>query len=394
MTPKKERRAKARRIADWERLPKEQLLDVPIRKLDLRIEGTEIEPLVAELHAELAARGFKFQPHVWLSDEWYCPDGVPGFAVPFFLAHARLKRLEQEFMLEVEGGEREACLALMRHETAHAIANAYRVHRRRDWQKHFGRSSQRYPTSYVPHPYSKRFVTHLDNWYAQSHPDEDWAETFAVWLTPGVDWRERYRGWPALKKLEYVNTLMNELRDARPSVRNRRRQSPAHEMRITLRSYYRAKQARYGAKHPAFYDDDLRRLFPGTDTEHEAGARWLRRHRNELTSIVAGWTGEFRYRIDQVLGDMIKRSDELKLRVHGEDPKLKLQVIAFLTRLVMDYLHTGKFRVRVRALTCRNTTPSSFPRKRESSAVYDRRTTDLFKTWISAYARMTATMQA
>jgi len=340
-------RQKLRPVADWPTLPKEQLLELPIRRLALRIEGTEIEPLVHELHGELRDRGFRYLPHVWLSDEWFCPDGVPGFAIPFYLAHPRLKRLEQEFMLEVEGSTREECLALMRHETAHAIANAYRVHRRRDWQQHFGRSSQRYPQWYLPHPYSKRFVVHLENWYAQSHPDEDWAETFAVWLTPGFDWRAHYHGWPALKKLEYVERLMAELRERRPPVRTRRKQSPANHLRITLASHYRNKQARYGAKHPPFYDEDLRRLFPGNTPESETGARWLRRHRMELTSIVANWTKEYRYRIDQVLKDMIRHCEQLGLRAHTQDPQLKLHVIAFITRLVMDYLHSGKFRVRV-----------------------------------------------
>lgn len=342
-----ERRTRPRSNDDWSTLPKEQLLDIPIRRLKLRIDGTDLEPLVAELYKELAERGFKFRPHVWLSNEWFCPDGVGGFAIPFYLAHPRLKRLEQEFMLEVEGGTREDCLALMRHETAHAIANAYRVHRRRDWQQHFGRSSQRYPSWYLPHPYSKRFVIHLPNWYAQSHPDEDWAETFAVWLTPNFDWRTHYRGWPALKKLEYIDALMQELRTAKLHTRGRRRQSPVEEMRLTLRSHYRGKQQRYGATHPPFYDDDLRRLFSGNTPEHEPATRWLRRHRMELTSIVADWTGEFRYRIDQVLRDMMTHCEQMKLRVEADPPQLKMHVIAFLTRLVMDYLHTGKFRVRV-----------------------------------------------
>jgi len=343
-----ERRRRPRPVSEWATFPKEQLLDLPIRRLKLRIDGTELEPLVAELHRELAERGFKFRPHVWLSNEWFSPDGIAGFAIPFYLAHPRLKRLEQEFMLEVEGGTRESCLALMRHETAHAVANAYRVHRRRDWQQHFGRSSQRYPSWYTPHPYSKRFVTHLPNWYAQSHPDEDWAETFAVWLTPNQDWRALYRGWPALKKLEYVDRLMTELCARRPRTGSRRKQSPVEEMRITLRSHYRAKQQRYGATHPPFYDDDLRRMFSANGPESEAATRWLKRNRMELTSIVADWTGEFRYRIDQVLFDMMTHCGTMGLRVQSNAPaQLKLHVIAFLTRLVMDYLHSGKFRVRV-----------------------------------------------
>ena len=126
----------------------------------------------------------------------------------------------------------------MRHETGHALANAYRLHRRRDWHRHFGKSTQKYPKSYVPKPYSKRFVVHLDNWYAQSHPDEDWAETFAVWLRPGSDWRRKYRGWPAFRKLDYVDTLMEDLRERPPFVQTRTEQTPARQLRKTLRRYY------------------------------------------------------------------------------------------------------------------------------------------------------------
>ncbi len=195
----------------WVSWSRQKLLDTRICDLDLRIEDSELEARIRQLRKELRNQGFVFRPHFWLSEEWYSPDGVPGVGIPFFLAHPRLKSLENERMLEVEGGTRDWCMKLLRHETGHAVVNAYQLHRRRSWQQHFGKSSVKYPDSYLPRPYSKRFVIHLDNWYAQSHPDEDWAETFAVWLTPRFDWRARYRGWPALKKLEYIDTLMNEI---------------------------------------------------------------------------------------------------------------------------------------------------------------------------------------
>lgn len=333
----------------WAAWPRERLLALRLCDLGLRLEGTELEPCVRRLHAELEERGFLFRPHVWLSDEWFCPDGFPGFAVPFYLAHPRLKRLEQEMILEVEGGSAESCLELMRHETGHALANAYRLHRRRDWQKLFGRSSQKYPKSYLPQPYSKRFVQHLDNWYAQSHPDEDWAETFAVWLRPDSDWRAKYRGWPAFRKLDYVDTLMNEIRAARPRVRTRREQQPLRQLRKTLRTHYQQKQALYGGKSPVLFDRDLRRLFASGAlcAGCDRAARYLRRHRMELTSVVARWTGEYRYRVDQVLKQITERCDELNLRVLRDDPATKLETVALLTRLVVGYLHTGRFRVTV-----------------------------------------------
>jgi hypothetical protein len=338
-----------RLLAGWPRFPKERLLDTRLCDLGLKIEQTPIAESLAELYRELEQRGFVFRPHCWLSEEWFSPDGVPGFAIPFFLAHPRLKRLEQEFMLEVEGADHDECLDLMRHETGHALANAYRLHRRRDWQQHFGHSSQKYPKSYLPHPYSKRFVIHLENWYAQSHPDEDWAETFAVWLKPDSDWHRRYRGWPALRKLEYVDTLMAELHDKRPLVGTRLRQSPVNRLRLSLRRYYERKQVLHGTKRPEFLDRDLRRLF-SNDVAHranETAGHYLRRHRSELTAIVSRWTSEYRYRIDQVLREMVKRCDELRLHITRDDHEMKLEATAFLTRLVMDYLHTGRFRVSV-----------------------------------------------
>lgn len=239
--------ARRRRAAPWwEDLTDEELLDVPMRRLGLRIEGTEIEDRLAELYAELERAGIRrFRPHTWLSTGWFSPHGVTGFAIPFYLAHPRLIRIERWQMGESEGASREGCLRLMRHETAHAIDHAYRLHRRRDWRDTFGPFSTPYRASYVPRPGSRQFVVNLDYWYAQSHPGEDWAETFAVWLRPGSRWRSRYRGWSALRKLEYVDALMREIGDRPPLVRVRERVDPLAQIDRTLREHYRRKHARY-----------------------------------------------------------------------------------------------------------------------------------------------------
>ena len=152
------------------------------------------EAAIADLHAEADARNLAFKPHYWLSDEWFTPDGVGGIAIPFYLAHPRLEQLEERQMLEVEGGTHDWCVKILRHEYGHAIDNAYNLQRRRKRLRLFGPSTAEYPEYYTPKPYSKSFVLHLDSWYAQSHPDEDFAETFAVWLNPDADWRSRY-GW-------------------------------------------------------------------------------------------------------------------------------------------------------------------------------------------------------
>ncbi|MCK4775936.1 MAG: putative zinc-binding metallopeptidase, partial [Candidatus Krumholzibacteria bacterium] len=241
-------------------LPHESLLDVRICDLDVTIEGTWLERQIEQLYNELARRGLRFRPRCWLSGEWFTPDHVPGIAIPFYLAHTRLRKLEDRMMFEVEGGTRAWCMQLLRHETGHAYETAYQLGRRPRWRKIFGRPTKPYPHSYRPRPVSKRYVLHLDWWYAQSHPCEDFAETFAVWLGATTRWRRRYDGWPALKKILYVDELMTELAGRAPRVRSRAKVESANRIRMTLREYYKPKQSRSESDHPDFFDRDLTRL--------------------------------------------------------------------------------------------------------------------------------------
>ena len=127
---------------------------------------------------------WRFVRACYLGDEWFSPAGSPAIAIPFYLAHPRLKTLEMHQMLQVEGGTPEWCQQLLRHESGHAIDHAYRFSSRDDWHAVFGSPETEYsPETYQPRPYSKGFVRNLPNWYAQAHPDEDFAETFAVWLS-------------------------------------------------------------------------------------------------------------------------------------------------------------------------------------------------------------------
>jgi hypothetical protein len=233
------------RRRDWVGVSDRELLEVRLCELGLRLEETPLLAGVERLWRELEAAGLRFRPHVWLSTDWFAPDGVPGFAVPFFLAHPRLVRLERGQMGEVEGGTSDACMKLMRHETAHALDFAYGLHRRRGWREHFGSYSEPYRRTYVPRRSSRRYVHNLEHWYAQSHPAEDFAETFAVWLRPRSAWRRRYAGWPALAKLEYVDRLVREIAGAPPRVRSRERTDSLPSLRMTLGEYYRRKRARY-----------------------------------------------------------------------------------------------------------------------------------------------------
>ena len=159
---------------------------------------------------ELAQRDLRFNPHFWLSDEWFSPAGVPGVALPFYLAHPKLTRLERSQMLEAEGATGKSCMRLLRHELGHAIQHAFSLQRRREWQRQFGKASKPYPNASRPNPASRRYVHNLPAWYAQSHPEEDFAEPSRCGCAR-YNWRRRYGGWPALHKLEYVDDLMAEL---------------------------------------------------------------------------------------------------------------------------------------------------------------------------------------
>jgi hypothetical protein len=288
-----------------------------------------------------------FRPHFWLSNEWFSPDGVPGIAIPFYLAHQRLARLELHQMLEIEGGTHDWCMKILRHEAGHAIENAFKLRSRRRRHELFGSTRVPYPEFYAPRPYSKSFVIHLDAWYAQSHPDEDFAETFAVWLHPGSKWRERYQGWPALRKLEYMDELMGSLAGRAPLVASSTEIDPLAALGMTLRQHYAQKRAHYGGNRPEFYDLDLRRLFSDAqaDSRQPTAAAFIVRYRREIRLLVAHWTNAYQYTIDQVLADMIVRCRELGLRLAMPPEQAKREFAVLLTVQTMNYLHSGRHRV-------------------------------------------------
>ncbi|MCA9319375.1 MAG: putative zinc-binding metallopeptidase, partial [Planctomycetes bacterium] len=309
--------------------------------------GTKVEAWFEIVVADLKRRGIRFRPHLWISDEWFTPDGIPGIAVPFYLAHPRLARLESKQILEVEGGTRENCMRILRHEMGHAIDNAFNLRRRPRRRKIFGDPSKPYPEYYSPRPFSRRFVLHLDSWYAQSHPDEDFAETFGVWLAPRANWRQRYAGWPALKKIEYMDELMAELATKKPVVTSRRKIDAISTMTKTLRTHYEEKRSRYSLEYPSFYDRDLRRLF-SADPEHKrhpAAAAFLQKMRQDIRQRVAHWTGTHAYTIDQVLKEMSLRCRELGLRMTENEEDSLVDCTVMLTVQTMNYLHSGRHRV-------------------------------------------------
>ena len=326
---------------DWVGLSDQELLDRPLSSLDLTLEGSPVEPHVRRLHAELERRGLRFRPYVWLSTDWFTPDGATGFAVPYYLAHPRLVALERRQMLQVEGGTQDECLKILRHETAHALDNAYRLRRKKRWRETFGSAGEPYRSSYQPDPMSREHVLNLDYWYSQSHPLEDWAETFAVWLQPGSRWRKRYAGWPALRKLEVVDELVRSVGAAPPAVRARFREDPVHRVDATLRELYARKKAVYADEGNPAFDGQLARVFPRAN---EAPGRprataFLRKTRRELIRRVSDATGQHRYLLDHVVREMISRSKQQDLRLATAPSDALVDAAVVLTSLTSQFLY-------------------------------------------------------
>ncbi len=303
-------------ILNWEDLSDDELLDVRVKDLNLKLDGSPLEPMVDQLYEELADKGIGFRPPCYLADEWLCPDKEPIIGIPFCLAHPRLKALETKMMYEAEGGNEKDCIKLLRHECGHAINYAYKLYTRTRWRELFGAFSSHYSDTYQYRPYSRRFVVHLDDYYAQCHPDEDFAETFAVWLAPDNNWREKYKKWPALQKLEYIDHVMGRIAQQEPVVTASPRPPwSAARMTSTLLAYYNRKRNQLGKEFKGYYDDSLKVVFsaaPAGDSSIKA-SKMLRQHRRLLARHTARWTGHRKFDIHQLLGRMVQRCDAMDL---------------------------------------------------------------------------------
>jgi hypothetical protein len=228
----------------------------------------------------------------------------------------------------------------------HVMQHSYALHRDRRWRRLFGRSSTKYPNYYRPDPASRNFVQHLRLWYAQSHPDEDFAETFAVWLTPRSNWRKRYEGWPALKKLQYVDELMAEIADRKPVVTRRSELEPLKSVRMTLGEHYRKKLEHYSVDTPRAYDRDLMRIFSNNPRHSHSppAANFIRHYRQEFRQLISKWTGEYQLTLDTVLDEMIERCRELKLRAVGHERQLRIDFTVLLTAKTVHSLYSPQRR--------------------------------------------------
>ena len=329
-----------------DRISDEELLKLKACDLPIKIEGTWLQECIRELYQELESRGIVFKPECYLADEWLTPTEETCIGIPFYLAHPALIRLEKKFMIDAEGETKNWCMKLLRHETGHAICHAYQFQKRKLWQKIFGPSTVEYGDTYRYRPYSKNYVRHLDGFYAQYHPDEDFVETFAVWLTPGLDWRTKYRGWKALLKLDYVDRLMEEIKGKEPLVKSREKFWRLATLRYTLESYYKKKRQGVAEDFPDFHDASLRKMFSEKTQQtvhYPSVAHVIEQYKKNIIYSVSRCSGERKYIVNDLLRGIQKRARDLNL-VTAHETQAMINLSSYITSLILNYLYTGKFR--------------------------------------------------
>jgi hypothetical protein len=319
------------------------LLSRKISDLSLKIRGTRLEALVNQLFQELEKSGVSFKPRTYLADEWGCPHGVPVIGIPFYLADPELSKLEGQ-LTGIEAEDEAEVMMCLRHEAGHAFNYAYRLYTKTEWRRLFGQFSQPYKDDYKPAPFSVKFVRHLPGWYAQKHPDEDFAETFAVWLTPGSDWQTQYADTPALAKLMYVHKVARQYGQKPPIVTDEKLDTPVQELTMTLDRWYETGR---DTNHVSLnlhrtLNNDLRRLFPMEQGQPAADV--LRSNRNQLIKEVNHWTGMNRALLVALIDELLERVQFLDLKIIPEKTAEQIvSVSVFVTTLVMNYLYRGQF---------------------------------------------------
>jgi hypothetical protein len=325
-----------------------ELLNTKICDLGLTIQGSPIEPFVRRVTNELEGKGFHYRPMFYLTDSWGCPNEVPAVGIPFYLADWRLARIEEEQTGEIEDGKR--IIMLLRHELGHAVNYAYRLWQRPGWGDVFGRFSQPYRDTIRPDPASRDFVRHLvhsqyGRSYGQKHPDEDFAETFAVWLTPRSGWRRKYRFWPAIRKLRYIAELMRDVCHEKPLVKRGALLNPVASMTVLLAEHYGQRAERYRAAAEGYVDDKLRQVFPvGRGRGRVPAALLIRRHSGGLAGSLIHWSGLSEAEVQTILTKLESRAEALHLTVGRSQMTARLRDLSMLaTALAMDFSYTGRF---------------------------------------------------
>lgn len=334
----------------WTSLSDKELLELRFCDLNLSLRKSRMTPLIKSLYQELADKDLRFKPHFWIADEWYATDGVPGIAVPFYLVHDRLIALQNKILGNAEGQDPFECMKLLRHEAGHAMDNAFHLRKSRRRQKLFGLSSVPYPQGYRPQMHYKNFVTHLNPWYAQAHPDEDWSESFAIWLCPKSSWKKKYKVWPkALEKIRFVDQMMKDIKGQKPKVVRRERPGLITRSRKKLKTFYAEQKSYLELSEDFNLTPAFAHLFSTSSKfqKHKLATVFLKKERNDVLSSIAHWTGQDVYTIGQMWDELMEHLSEKKFRLIHSEKQTRLEIVAMLTAYNMNMIHSGSHAIKM-----------------------------------------------
>jgi hypothetical protein len=347
---KTRRRKKETKSYRWQDYSTSRLLEMRICDLGVSLKSSWVYECIEQLYSEIEAKGLNFRPHFWISDEWFSPDGIPGIAIPFYITHSRLQELNVEMLGEVEGADFEEVMRLLRHELGHAIDNAYGLRRNKARQKLFGKSTTPYLQSYNAIPYDRDFVVHLNGWYAQAHPDEDWAETFAVWFDPNSKWKKTYKNWPAIEKLHFIDNLMKEFKGKSPKVKNKYLVSPYQENKKTIASYYKGRERKIRDNLPPIDIVDFKKIFKSfkvirANSTMTRASDFMIEHREEIIDRAVDWTGQNAVIVGIILDQMLEVAKQLPLFVNDPKSRTLGNIVCYLTAFITANLASKKMKV-------------------------------------------------
>ena len=322
---------------------RDKLLNIPINRLGLKLTGFPLAGCIEKLNDELTAAGIRFRPPCYLSDGWGCPDLIPIIGIPFYLAHPDLQRIHREMGYDVE--DRRTILRTLRHEAGHAINYAYRLYKSKKWVRLFGPINKAYSDHYIPNPFSKHHVIHVKHYYAQKHPDEDFAEVFAVWLTPGNRWKKIYKGTPVMRKLLYVQEIIRKLGSKTPPVTIGEQDVPVEEMSFTLLEYYGITPEQHRRETAAYIKEVLREIFPAELPPGKSipASAFMLMHGEQLVERIAFWAGLDRAKVKIIFNNFARMADKLKLMAPTDKhATILIDIASLITFYVHTYIHTKK----------------------------------------------------
>ncbi|MBS3919800.1 MAG: putative zinc-binding metallopeptidase [Deltaproteobacteria bacterium] len=321
----------------------QKLLTTRICDLDLDADES-LGHCFKRLKKELKVHQILVWPDFYFGNEWGCVNKKISISIPFYYATPELKELEGDVPTS------EGIVKTLRHETGHVVNYAYRLWQRKDWKEIFGDFNKKYRDGYLyrVNPWSKSYVRHLhylgDPHYAQKHPDEDWAETFAIWLDPRSHWERRYRNWPnALEKLTYMDRLMEEITGEKPLNLKRKREGEYTEIEDTVSEWWGLDGEMLNQELQEYLNDMNELFIKPTNGRRRLLPAWrlIRKYARVLTEQVSQWilsSNQHTVRKSLRRWEAICRNESLGYHPEDEERKL-IELTTLLTYHVVDGIH-------------------------------------------------------